>query len=176
MIRGKDIVKLPVITRDTGVKVGRVEDLVVDRKGTRVLGLLLREKRVLGSARVVAWSSLLVAGRDAVIIDSESSVVKASAIPEIDQVLERGFVLHGSKVSTTDGRELGTVEAFYLNGVTGMVEGYELKGGLSDQQKSGRGFLPTHPSFEAGKEITFVDPSAIESLTDLKEAKKKRAK
>jgi uncharacterized protein YrrD len=174
MIRGRKVLKLQVITRDTGVNVGRVEDLVIDRNGTRVLGLLLSEKRVLGSARVVAWSSVLVAGRDAIIIDSEKSVVKASALPEIDDVLKRDFVLRGSRVNTTNGQELGRIEDFFVNGATGMVEGYELRGGASGQRSSGRGFMPAHPSFESGKDNTFVDPSVADTVTDLKDALKKR--
>jgi gamma-glutamyl:cysteine ligase YbdK (ATP-grasp superfamily) len=38
VIRGRDILRLPVITRDTGDKLGHVEDLVIDRKGSRALG------------------------------------------------------------------------------------------------------------------------------------------
>jgi uncharacterized protein YrrD len=176
VIRGRDISGLPVITRDTGAKVGHVEDLVVDRQGRRVLGLIVGEKRLLGSARVAAWSAVLVAGRDAVIIDSEKSVVKASRVPEINEVLERGFVLQDSHVHTTAGRELGKIENFFFNGDNGMVEGYELVGGVSAQQPSRRAFMPAHPSFEAGKDYTFVDVSAGDSLEDLASALKTRAK
>jgi uncharacterized protein YrrD len=176
VIRGRDIVRLPVITRDTGTKVGQVEDLVVNRQGTRVLGLVVGEKKPLGSTRVVAWSAVLVAGLDAVIIDTEKSVTKASRVPEIKEVLERGFVLQDSRVETTAGRNLGKIENFFFYGDSGMVGGYELIGGTNDQQPSGRAFMPTPPSFQAGKDVTFVDPSAAETIEDLASALKSHSR
>jgi len=176
MVRGRDILRLPVITRDIGKKVGQVEDLIIDRPGTRVLGILVGEKGILSDARVVAWAAILVVGLDAVIIDSESSVVKASEVPEIKEVLERGFVLEGTRVQTTAGRELGAIENFFFDGATGMVEGYELTGGLNEQQPSGSAFMPTLPSFEAGKDYAFVDSSATDALEDLAAALKSRKK
>lgn len=174
MIRGRDILRLPVITRDSGAKIGQVEDLFVDRQGGRVLGLLVSEKSLLSSARVVAWPSVLVAGRDAIIIEGEKSVVKAARVPEIKEVIERGFVLQGSRVETTEGRELGRIENFFFNPETGEVEGYELTGGLNEQQPSGRSFMPRPPGFESGKDFTFVDPSAAENLEDLATAVRQR--
>jgi uncharacterized protein YrrD len=175
MIRGRDILRLPVITRDMGKRVGQVEDLIIDRKGSRLLGIVVGEKGLLGSTRVVAWSGILVPGIDAVIIDSESSVVKASAVPEIEEVLERGFVLEGTSIQTTAGRELGRVENVFVDRATGVVQGYELVGGLNEQQPSGRAFMPAHPSFEAGKDYNFVDPSVADTLEDFAAAVKARA-
>ncbi len=172
MIRGRDIIKLPVYSRDTGTKVGRVEDLVVDRKGTHVLGIVVGEK-LLGSPRVVPWSAILVAGRDAVIIDAETSVVKASANAAIDEVLARGFVLQGSSLQTTGGSELGKIENFFFNGATGIIDGFELRGS-SGEGRPKKIFLPAHPSFESGKDATFVDPAAADTMEDLKAALKAR--
>jgi uncharacterized protein YrrD len=176
MIRGRDIMRLPVITRDNGRKIGRVEDFILDRNGTRVLGILVDEKGVFSSARVVAWPGILVLGLDVVIIDSETSVVKASEVTEIAEVLERDFVLVGNRVETTAGRELGTIENFYFNPKTGAVEGFELTGGRNAQAPSGQAFLPASPSFEAGKEYSFVEPSAADAIVDLKTALETRGR
>ena len=176
MVRGRDILRLPVITRDVGRKVGQVEDLLIDQPGTRVLGILVGEKGILSDARVIAWAGILVIGFDAVIIDSESSIVKASEVPEIKEVLERGFVLERTRSQTTGGRELGTIENFFFDSATGMVEGYELIGGFNEQQPSGRAFMPAPSSFEAGKDYAFVDPSAADTLEDLAATLRSRKK
>jgi len=115
-------------------------------------------------AKVVAWPSFRVIGMDAVIIDDEASVKKASEVPEMSEVLEGGNVLIGARVSTTDGRELGKIEEFYFDPETGAVKGFELSGG------KGRSFLPTPPSFETGEDVAFVDPAVVDTITDLKEA------
>ena len=72
-------------------------------------------------------------------------------------------MLVGARVATTDGRELGKIEEFYFDPETGVVKGFELSGG------KGRSFLPTPASFQAGKDVAFVDPSAVDTITDLKE-------
>jgi uncharacterized protein YrrD len=61
--------------------VGKVQDLVVDQKGSRVLGLLVDEKGWLSGAHVVRWSAVLSVSDDALVIDSKTSVVKASEVP-----------------------------------------------------------------------------------------------
>jgi len=176
ILRGRDVLRLPVITRDSGQKVGHVEDLIVDRQGSHVLGIVVSEKGLLGGSSVVAWPGILVIGLDSVIVESEAALAKASELPEIDEVLQDDFVLQGIRVQTTAARDLGRIENFFFDGETGEIPGYELVGGLNEQQPSGRAFMPTHPSFEAGKDYAFVDPSVAETLEDLAEALKKRRK
>jgi uncharacterized protein YrrD len=108
--------------------------------------------------------SLCAIGADAVIIDEEASVKKASEVREMREVLEAGTVLIGVQMKTDDGRELGEIEDFYFDPQTGLVKGFELSGG------NGRSFLPAPASFEAGRDVAFVDPSAAETIIDLEEA------
>jgi uncharacterized protein YrrD len=163
MRKGKDAAGLLVITRDSGEKVGKVEDLVLDAQGSRVLGILVDEAGWFKQAKVVPWSAFHTIGLDTVIIDNEASAKKASEVPEMSEVLEGGNVLVGARVTTTDGRDLGKIEDFYFDPETGVVKGFELSG-------KGRKFLPTPASFQAGKDVAFVDPSAMETIIDLKEA------
>jgi uncharacterized protein YrrD len=164
MRKGKDAGGLLVVTRDSGRKLGKVEDLVLDRQGSRILGILVDEAGWFKEAKVVPWPSFRVIGLDAVIIDEEASVKKASEVPEMSEVLKGGNVLVGARVATTDGRELGKIEDFYFDPETGLVKGFELSGG------KGRSFLPTPASFQAGEDVALVDPSVVETITDLKEA------
>ena len=168
MMKGTDIVGRPVYARDTGTKAGEVRNLVIDRGGSLVLGLLLDEGGWFKDARVVSWPAILVVGPDAVIIDSEKSVVKAAQVPDVKDVLDRGYVLIGVRVQTHDGRDMGRIDDFYFSPATGTVEGYELSGGLAAQYPSGRAFLPATSKFEAGEDVAFVDPSAVEKLKELK--------
>ena len=90
MRKGKDAGGLLVITRDSGKKVGKVEDLVLDRQGSRILGILVDEAGWFKEAKVVPWSSFRVIGLDAVVIDEEASAKKASEVPEMSEVLDAG--------------------------------------------------------------------------------------
>jgi uncharacterized protein YrrD len=168
MRRGRDVIGIPVITRDTGTRVGKVEDVVIDRPARRVLGFLLDEPGWFAKAKVVAWPAILMVGFDALIIDSETSVKRASEVTEMQEVLDRGYVLQGAHVHTTAGLDLGKIENFYFDPSSGNVQGFELSGG------HGKQFLPLPASFEAGADVAFVDPSAEATIEDLKAALRSR--
>jgi len=174
MLRGRDIFKLPVVTRDRGEKVGEVKDLIVDRNGGRIVGLVTEEKGLLADARVVPWDEIVTVGLDAVIVKDAASVVKSHEIAEIAEIMDRGYVLHGRRVGTTEGTELGRIENFFFDRENGAVIGFELSGAVVEGA-TGQAFMPAHPSFEAGKDYIFVDPAAGENLEDLREALRARA-
>ena len=171
MLKASELIHRPLVTRDAGEKVGRVEDLVVDQKGSQVLGILVDEKGWFSSAQVVRWPAVLSVGDDVLVIDSKTSVVKATDVPDMKDVFDRDNVFEGVHVRTTDGRDLGKFEAFYFDEKSGRILGYELSGGTGQKRRS-RSFLPTPASFEAGKDVAFVAPEAADTLKDLKEALK----
>ena len=168
MLKGSELIHRLLITRDGGEQVGKVQDLIVDKKGSQILGLLVDEKGWFSDAHIVRWSAVLSVGEDAVVIDSKTSVVKASEVPEINDVFDRGNVLTGVRVRTTDGRDLGKFEGFYLDDKSGRILGYELSGGIG-QKRRARSFLPTPASLEVGKDVAFVSPEAADTLQDLDE-------
>jgi uncharacterized protein YrrD len=169
MLKASDLIHRHLVTRDGGEQVGKVQDLVIDQKGSQVLGVLVDEKGWFSGAHVVRWQAVLSVGEDTLVIDSKTSVVKASEVPEMKDVFDRGNVLAGVRVRTTDGRDLGKFEAFYFDEKSGRILGYELSGG-ADRKRRSRSFLPTPTSFEAGKDVAFVSPEAAATLEDLDEA------
>jgi uncharacterized protein YrrD len=171
MLKGSELIHRQLIARDAGERVGKVHDLVVDQKGSQVLGVLV-EEGLFGGAHVVRWSSILSVSEDTLVIDSKTSVVKASEVPEMKDVFDRGNALAGVHVRTTEGLDLGKFEAFYFDEKSGNILGYELSGGTG-RKKHARSFLPTPASFEAGKDVAFVSPDAAGTLQDLEEVLKK---
>lgn len=171
MLKASELIHRLLITRDGGEQVGKVQDLVINQKGSQVLGVLVDEKGWFSGAHVVRWSAVLSVGEDALVIDSKTSVVKASEVPEMKDVFDRGNVFAGVRVRTTEGVDLGKFQAFYFDEKSGEILGYELSGG-SGQKRRARSFLPTPSSFEAGKDVAFVSPEAVDTLQDLKEALK----
>ncbi len=171
MLKGSELIHRRLITRDAGEEVGKVQDLVVDQTGSQVLGVLVDEKGWFSDAHVVRWPAVLSVGEDSLVIDSKTSVVKASEIPDMKDVFDRGNVLAGVRVRTTDGLDLGKFEAFYFDEKSGRILGYELSGG-TDRKRRARSFLPTPAGFEAGKDVAFVSPEAADTLQDLEAALK----
>lgn len=162
--KANELLGLPIVTRDGGEKIGELVDVVLDRDAGQALGLLVDEAGWFKDAHAVSWTSVLVIGPDVIIVDSKQSVQKASEIPEMKEVLDRGYVLHGVRVQTTDGHDLGRLEAVVFDTQSGKVDGFE----LSDQPGGHPTlvYLPRPQSFESGRDVAFVPPEALHTLRD----------
>lgn len=159
MVKAGEVIGRPVVVREGGKEVGKVRDLVVDQSGRQVLGFVISEG-MLRITKVASWSALQAIGPDAVILGSAESVVKAGQVPEIKRILDQGTSIRGLRLQTTAGKELGKIEDFRFDERTGLVEGYELSGGLLSDAFGGHSFLPTPVSIELGKDVAFIGPDA----------------
>jgi uncharacterized protein YrrD len=159
MVRAGEVIGRPIVEREGGKRLGKVKDLVVDPTGRRVIGLIVSEGP-LRSTKVASWAALQVMGRDSIVLNSAGSVVKAADAPEIKRVLDQESRIRGLRLQTTEGKGLGKIEDFRFDEQTGVLEGFELSGGLFADAYAGRSFLPIPPSIELGKDVGFVDPEA----------------
>ena len=158
MLKGSDIIGLPVVTFDHGEKIDKVTDVVFDHSANQVIAFLVDEGGWFSSARVVPFESLRTVGPDAVIVPAKSAVVEAGRAPAVAKILERGNVLKGTKIMTTDGRDLGSMRDLYFDEATGRVEGFEVSGGLFADAYEGRSFVPAPHTLTIGEDVAFVPP------------------
>ncbi len=159
MVKAGEVIGRKVIGRESGEEIGKIKDLVIDPTGKQVIGFVISEG-VIHGAKVAAWSTLQALGPDAVVLNASSSVVKAAEQPDIKAVLDKELSIRGLRLETTEGKELGKIEDFHFDERTGLVEGYELAGGLFSKGS----FLPTPASIELGKDVAFVGPEAESSI------------
>jgi uncharacterized protein YrrD len=156
MRKGKDIVGKPLITYDSGEKVETIVDLIFDQYENRLLGFLVDEGGWFSNAKVLPLNLVTAIGVDAVIIQSKEAIALATDYPDIHKVLENNNILNGTRIMTTDGRDLGTLIDFYFDEQTGIVEGYEASGGLFADAYSGRSFIPAPQTLKIGEDVAFV--------------------
>ena len=114
-MKGSDIIGLPVVTFDSGEKIEKVTDVVFDHSTNQVLAFLVDEGGWFSSARVVPFEELQTVGPDALIVPVKSAVVEAGRVPAVAKILERDNVLKGTKIMTTDGRDLGSMRDLYFD-------------------------------------------------------------
>jgi uncharacterized protein YrrD len=156
MRKGNEIIGKPVVSYQSGRKIETVKDLIFDQNSNQLLGFLVREGGWFNSPRILLLKDVLAIGVDAVITTSADNVFSAKQLPEIAKILEYNNVLKGTRILTTDGRNLGTMVDLYFNNETGVVEGYEVSGGLFADAYSGRSFVPTPQTLKIGKDVAFV--------------------
>ena len=165
MRKGSDILGKPIVAYDSGNKFGCVKDLIFDQDSNQLLALLIGEGGWFSDTLVIPFQGIQAIGSDAVIVPSEDAVLRARKLPEIKQILERNNILKGTHIMTTDGRDLGGMVDLYFDEQTGVIEGYEVSGGLFADAYSGRSFVPAPHTLKIGEHVAFV-PSDVADLME----------
>jgi uncharacterized protein YrrD len=166
MRKGTDLIGKPVVAFDNGEEFETIKDLLFDQENNQLLGFLVDEGGWFSSARVLPLQNIQSIGPDAIIVPAKNTVVNATQVPTINRILERNNVLKGTKIMTTDGRDLGTLVDLYFNEQTGIVEGYEASGGLFADAYSGRSFVPAPHTIKIGEDVAFVPPETADLMEE----------
>lgn len=166
MLKGRDILDKPVVSYDTGERFDKVKDLVFDQNSNQLVGLLLEEPSWFSSAKVILLKDVKAIGPDAVIVPSKDCVISANEITVIEQILKHNNILKGTRIMTTDGRDLGTMVDLYFDERTGSVEGYEVSGGLFADAYSGRSFVPAIQTLKIGEDVAFVPSQTADYMEE----------
>lgn len=166
MLKGSDVIDKVVVTYDTGKKIIRIIDLIFDQKRNQLLGFLVAEKGLFRDAKVIPLQEVQAIGSDAIVVNSKESVVKAHRVPVIKEILHQNIVLRKKRILTTEGLDLGGVVDLFFNEHSGMVEGYEVSGGVFADAYSGRSFVPAGETLKIGDDVAFVPPETAQMMEE----------
>ncbi len=161
MYKGKNIVGKSIISVATGEVLDKVRDVFFDAQNKMVLGFLVDEGGILSSARVLPFESVSVIGPDGVLVSSATTIVPAKDAAHASDIMKEDNVVVGTKIMTDDGKDLGKINDIFFDEVTGMIEGYEVTGGLFADAVSGRSYLPSPSRFKIGKDVALVPVETI---------------
>lgn len=164
MRKGKSIIGKEVLSLAEGVKLDKVNDVVVDPEGRRLVALVVSEGGFMSSSKVVPLNRISSFGKDAVVVQSAESIVAASADPELRAYVDREEKILGKTVYTTTGDEQGSVADIYFEETTGAVVGYEISGGMLGDAAKGRSYLATEEITGIGDDVIYVDPEVAAGL------------
>ncbi|MBD2178622.1 PRC-barrel domain-containing protein [Pseudanabaena sp. FACHB-1998] len=163
MRNGKGMIGKPIVAYDSGEEFKTIVDLIFDQEKNQLLGFLVDEGGWFSNALVLPLSKIQAIGADAVIVSSRNAIDSAAEFPAIQSILERDNILKGTRIMTVDGRDLGTMVDLYFDDTTGVIEGYEVSGGIFADAYSGRSFVPAPDTLKIGEDIAFV-PSETADL------------
>ena len=110
----------PIVSADTGAKVGKVEDLLLDENRRLVLGVLVSHG-LLGKQQVLRFAEIATPGSDALIAKSASQLLDAHSWLQDGTSSSRATALRGKNVITESGDTLGTVADLVVDDMTGEV-------------------------------------------------------
>lgn len=161
MRKGKDFIGKTIVAYDSGKKINSIKDLIFDQSDNSLLGFLIEEGSLFSDPKVLPLAQVKALGNDAAIVPSRSAIAPARNYPNIQQILEHNNILNGTRIMTTDGRDLGKLVDFYFDENTGAIEGYETSGGLFADAYSGRSFVPAFQTLKIGEDVAFVPAETI---------------
>jgi uncharacterized protein YrrD len=140
LVTGSAIRGLPVVTIAGGEDVAEVRDLIYSPEVGRVVGLTLNKRGFLAGRRreVLSAETIHAIGRDAVMVDDETSLISPEDAPAEVGAPPSGRDVTGNEVLTEQGASLGRVkDVVVLVGSNGEVVGYEI-----DAAAGGTGYIP----------------------------------
>jgi uncharacterized protein YrrD len=159
--KGKELIGKPVVTYDTGERINSIKDLIFDENDSSLLGFLVAEKGWFSNAKVLPLFLVSAIGADAIIVPSKNAIAPSRDYEAIHNILVNHHVLNGTRIMTTDGRDLGKIIDFYFDEKSGAIEGYETSGGLFADAYSGRSFVPATHTLKIGEDVAFVPVETI---------------
>src|SRR3712207_3050582 len=153
MRKGKHVIGQSVLSYADGVRIHSVKDLLISGENDSIIALLVDEGGLLNDSRVVPIENVIRFGRDAVVVASVDSVVRASADRDVNAILHRKDTLLGKKVVTNEGQAYGSISDMYFNEETGRIEGFEVSGGVLGDMARGTSFLPVTDIERLGPDV-----------------------
>jgi uncharacterized protein YrrD len=156
MRNGKSLLGKPVVAYDSGEKFKTIADLIFDQENNLLLGFVVDEAGWFSNALVLPLNEIQAIGNDGVIVASKNAIIPACESPKIQNILTKNNILKGTRIMTTDGRDLGTMEDLYFDDTSGAIEGYAVSGGIFADAYSGRSFVPAPDTLKIGEDVAFV--------------------
>ncbi|HEY1012258.1 MAG TPA: PRC-barrel domain-containing protein, partial [Herpetosiphonaceae bacterium] len=150
MRKAADLLKKLIVQIDTGDIVGKVEDLLLDPEQDRLAALITMSGRWMREAALIPWEGIVVCTGDVILVRPGTEPQPASALPPLQQLLERNIHVSGTRVLTASGDKVGTVGEMLIDG-EGRIKGYTIS----------RGFLGAERQFVAAEDVEAIGADAL---------------
>jgi uncharacterized protein YrrD len=134
----------PIVSAETGHKLGEVADLLLDDEQGRLVGVVIGGG-MFGTERVLPYGDVQTIGPDVIVARSESGVLDAKQWRERGTHAARTSGLKHRRVVTADGRDIGTINDICVDEKTGNVTGYDV---------TGRGLIRRHSIVRQSADVT----------------------
>lgn len=143
MLKGRELLSLPVVTLKDRIQIGEVKDLIYDYSKNKIIGYLIEPGGWLRDGKGFLHIDLVKREDDCLIVNDESVVRKLSTIPELKGIQHNKNDLRGLRVEQEDGHIMGVIQDLVVDGNTGEIVGYEVSDGIIQDLLDGRATIST---------------------------------
>jgi uncharacterized protein YrrD len=136
--KAKDVLGLPVVSVDSGKRVGTVKDITVGPDWL-LKAVVLEARSWFSAGKSVSAHEIVGFGGDAVTIAAERAAQPCETVPQARPLFDGAGRLLGLPVLTVGGTRLGTIEDVYFYPNRGIpIVGFELSEGFLTDLQEGR--------------------------------------
>lgn len=162
VLKTQDIVGKPVISLQ-GKETGNVLRVIVNPADKTVAGLTLSTRGLFNGEKGVEFSAIRSFGDYAVIVESSEAIMPLDSLPLIEKFI-RDYKIYNMRVVTPQGKFIGSVDDFYFNAETGLIEKYILSGGLIRNLFKGKASIPAETVTLIGKDLIITTEKVVETI------------
>jgi len=142
VLKGREIISLPVIALSNGKQLGEVKDLIYDFGENRVIGYLIENGGWLRNSKGFLHDDVFRRENESLIIADESVIKPIKSIPVLKKTVSEKRDIRGLRVEYEDGRSIGIIQDLILDENTGEITGYEISDGVIEDLLKGRFSIP----------------------------------
>lgn len=174
MRKSKELLGMPVVSLEEGLRVGRVTGLVVDPAAKAVAALIVEKGSLFREQRFVPFPQVYSIGANAVTLHRSHQAAKGANLPEILRLYKEKVPVTGAKVVAENGTILGHVTEYFVDTTTGSITTLEIAP-VKPAFVQGIALLDSTFVRTIGKEIIVVNNEATEAMNIVDGGLKKRA-
>jgi len=121
----KALIGKPVISVESGDKLGNISDALLDDENVRLVGLVI-SGGMLGKEHVLPFDHVTTLGGDTVLVRSQAGIIGAREWKDSGVRATRSSTLKGRPVVTATGHRLGEISDLLVDGQTGAFDALEV--------------------------------------------------
>lgn len=142
MLKGREILSLPVITENNKKQIGEIKDIIYDPSQNKIIGYLLDTGSWLRDGRGFLHENLLKIENECMVIENELVVKSIDEIPELKEAIDQKKDIRGLRVEMTNGKNIGVIQDIVIADNSPIITGYEVSDGVIQDLLEGRITIP----------------------------------
>lgn len=138
MIKGRELLGLPVVTMDGKEQLGEVKDIIYNPYDNKILGYLIETGGWLKGGKGFLHNEVIKRENEGLFVESRSIVRDVNSISELKEVLALKKDIRGLRLENEDGQYMGVIQDLVVDDGTGEITGYEVSDGVIQDLLNGR--------------------------------------
>jgi|GEM_PF-2111463 len=181
LVKANAVIGLKVIAVKRGKHIADVKDIIYDPQEHRVKAFLIQPAGWFSDARIILFEGIKSIGKDAVMVESEEVIRRASDGGErVARIVGDDKYLTKEKIITENGTHLGQVNDLYFDSKTGRVESFEVVNDILHDFRQGKKRIEIGDVVTIGEDAVIVknylDEEYVANIKDQEEKTEKEQK